>query len=98
MVTDVIRSSLPLLSFHVFIEHQGCKRERQSGWLLMNLLPGFRMTLFGASTRNNSFCGREYDGLRMIPSSWLNLFSLWITFVAIVGRYDVSSVFFYRSA
>ena len=56
------------------------------------------MTLFGASTRNNSFCGREYDGLRMIPSSWLNLFSLWITFVAIVGRYDVSSVFFYRSA
>lgn len=59
------------------------------------------MTLFGASTKNNSFCGREYDGLRIIPSSWLNLLSLWIDYLclvlAIVGRYDVSSVF-YRCA
>lgn len=39
------------------------------------------MTLFGASTRNNSFCGREYDGLRIVPSSWLNLLSLWIIYV-----------------
>ncbi|CAN6845752.1 unnamed protein product [Brassica oleracea] len=83
MVADVIRSSLPLLSFHVFLGLNifGSKRERQSGWLLINLLAGFRMTLFGASTRNNSFCGREYDGLRIVPSSWLNLLSLWIIYV-----------------